>query len=157
VKNLKKRKKASSVTLPKLKAKCQELCNEYIRLRDEGQPCISCGQIKPLQAGHFFAVKGYDSLRFNEDNVHGECASCNCFNESHLIGYYDNLLIKIGVERMGKLKMLAEDYKQNGYKWSRTELLEKIEYFKEKIKELKWKQQDNHRQISEKGKDRRKS
>ena len=137
MKSLKEKKKKSLVTLPKLKSKCQELCNEYIRLRDKGQPCISCGQTTTLQAGHFFAVKGYDSLRFNEDNVHGECASCNCFNESHLIGYYDNLLIKIGVERMGKLKMLAEDYKQNGYKWSRTEILEKTECFKEKIAKIK--------------------
>lgn len=33
-----------AVSIPKLKAKCQLLCNEYVRLRDQGKPCISCGQ-----------------------------------------------------------------------------------------------------------------
>ena len=59
-------KKKKSVSLPKLKNKLQDIFNEFIRLRDAGQPCISCGENKPLQAGHYFAVKGYDSLRFDE-------------------------------------------------------------------------------------------
>jgi len=110
------------------------LCNKFVRLRDEGLPCISCGEHKYLQAGHFFAVKRHDSLRFDEDNIHGECAGCNGFNESHLIGYCDNLRNRIGPERYEALKKKAADYKMNGYKWSRSELMEKIEYFKLKIK-----------------------
>lgn len=124
-------------TLPKLKAECQEVCNEYVRLRDYGKPCISCGKHNILQAGHFFAVKGFDALRFDEDNIHGECAGCNCFNESHLIGYHDNLIDRIGKSRVNALKQLAADYKYNGYKWSRSEVMEKIKYFKDKINQLK--------------------
>jgi len=133
----KKPAKAKSVSLPKLKAKLQEIFNEYIRLRDEYKPCISCGQKKILQAGHFYPVSGYDGLRFDEDNVNGECAGCNCFDESHLIRYYDNLMSRIGEEKFEALKLRAADYKKNGYKWSRSELLEKIEYYKVKVKELK--------------------
>jgi hypothetical protein len=124
-------------SLPKLKAECQLVCNEYIRLRDDGLPCIACGENKPLQAGHYFAVQGYDGLRFNELNVHGECSRCNCFDMSHLIGYGENLLNRIGSDNFIELKRLAKDYKRNGYKWSRSELIEKIQYFKDKIKELK--------------------
>lgn len=130
-------KRKSIKPLPKLKNKLQEVFNEYIRLRDQGRPCISCGEMKPLQAGHYFAVKGYDGLRFDEDNVHGECAGCNCFDESHLIHYGVNLEHKIGVEKYIELYEKAEHYKREGYKWSRVELEEKISYYKEKIKEWK--------------------
>jgi hypothetical protein len=123
-------------TLPKLKAELQAIFNAYIRERDRGKPCISCGQFKTLQAGHFFPVKGYDALRFDEDNVHGECAGCNCFDEGHLIGYQDNILTRIGLERLNALKERARDYKKNGYKWSRSELEELIKVYKQKLKEV---------------------
>lgn len=129
--------KKKTKTLPKLKKELQTVFNAFIRKRDEGQFCISCGEPhKILQAGHYFAVGGYDGLRFNEDNVHGECAGCNCFNESHLIGYGENLINKIGQDRYDALKQCARDYKMNGYKFSRSELIELIAYYKKKIKEF---------------------
>ena len=73
----KKKKK----TVAKLKQELQKIFNKYIRLRDlDGYyfTCLACGETKPkevMNAGHFYAVKGYDSLRFNEDNVNGECVS----------------------------------------------------------------------------------
>ena len=126
---MKKRK-----SLPKLKAELQIIFNSYIRERDKGKPCISCGQFKTLQAGHFFPVNGYDSLRFNEDNVHGECAGCNCFDEGHLISYHENLIARIGTDRVEQLKEMARDYKMNGYKWTRSELEAMIERYKNKLK-----------------------
>jgi len=128
-------KKAKS--LPKLKADLQKIFNEFIRLRDQGKPCISCGQFKPLQAGHYFPTQGYDGLRFNENNVHGECAGCNCFDEAHLIHYTNNLEKRIGYDAYMSLNFDAQQYKKNGYKWSRSELIEKIEQYKQQIKLLK--------------------
>lgn len=125
-----------SKTLPKLKADAQKVFNEYIRKRDEGKPCISCGQFKPIQAGHFYAVGGYDAMRYNEDNVHGECVGCNCFSESHLILYGLNLEYRIGFERVQRLHELAKDYKINGNKWTKAEILEITEKYKQKLKEL---------------------
>jgi hypothetical protein len=126
-------------SLPKLKSELQILFNSFIRKRDEGLPCISCGKYKSdIQAGHFYAVKGYDGLRFDEDNAAGECAGCNCFDESHLIGYGENIIERIGEERLAALKQRAADYKMNGYKWSRSELEEKIAYYKLKLKQ--WEQ-----------------
>ena len=126
-----------SKSLPKLKADCQKIFNEFIRLRDQGKPCISCGLIKPLQAGHYFPTQGYDGLRFNEDNVHGECSGCNCFDDSHLIHYGDNLKERLGINGFMDLKMKANIYKSSGYKWSRSELIELIEKYKAKVKELR--------------------
>ena len=129
--------KRKAKSLPKLKADLQKIFNEFIRLRDKDQPCISCGQFKTLQAGHYYSVKGYDGLRFNEDNVHGECASCNCWDESHLIHYGLNLPDRIGVERNRDLFINAANYKHDGYKWCRYELAEMIELYKKKVAELK--------------------
>ena len=129
--------KKKTKSLPKLKKELQLIFNAFIRARDKDEPCISCGQSKEYkQAGHYFPVQGYDRLRFNEHNVNGECAGCNCFDGGHLIMYGDNLLNKIGQEAYNKLKEDAAEYKRNGYKWSRSDLIEKIAYYKEKVKEF---------------------
>lgn len=117
-------------TLGKLKLDAQKIFNAWVRRRDEDRPCISCGQYKPLQAGHFYPTSTHDGLRFDEDNVHGECAGCNCFNEGHLIGYQENLPSRIGQERFEALKQRAAEYKRNGHKWSRSELMDIIEKYK---------------------------
>lgn len=119
------------------KVKVQEKCNEYIRLRDAGKPCISCGKYATLQAGHYWPVGGYDGLRFDELNINGECSHCNCFNESHLITYRDNLVERIGQAEFKALQERAADYKKNGRKFSKSELLEIYNYYCEKIKQLK--------------------
>lgn len=124
-------------TIAKLKQDVQKVFNKYIRLRDKGRPCISCGLPKTLQAGHYFAVSGYDGLRFDEDNVNGECAGCNCFNESHLILYGQNLKAKIGEDRYNDLIQRAEDYKKDNYfRWDRAELEELRILYLEKCSEL---------------------
>jgi len=124
-----------SKSLPKLKKEAQIVFNEYIRKRDENLPCISCDQFKTsYQAGHFYPVGGYDALRFDEMNCHKECVRCNCFDESHLIGYSENLPGRIGDDEFEALKLRANTYKENGYKWNRTELKEIIEKYKDKLK-----------------------
>ena len=118
-----------TTSIPKLKKKAQILFNSFIRERDRDQPCISCGQFKELQAGHYYPTQGYDGLRFDEMNVHGECSGCNCFDESHLIGYGENLLERIGKVEFDLLKLRAADYKKFGHKWRRSELEEIIEKY----------------------------
>ena len=117
-------------SLPKLKKDCQDVFNKFIRLRDKDKPCISCGQFKTLQAGHFYTVKQYDGLRFNEDNVHGECAYCNLFDGMHLLNYAANLKNRIGEQRCAELEQRANLYKKDGYKWTRSELMELIKKYK---------------------------
>lgn len=124
-------------TLPNLKADCHKIFNEYIRLRDSGKPCISCGGFGEMQAGHYYAVSGYDGLRFDEDNCHNECVWCNCFDESHLIGYGSNLINRIGIERYKALQERAISYKKFGKKWSRSDVEELIKIYKEKLRDEK--------------------
>jgi hypothetical protein len=127
------------MSLPKLKKKLEAVFNAYIRKRDSEDGyfvCISCKRTLPVEkmnAGHFFPVKGFDGIRFDEDNVHGECQGCNCFNDAHLISYSHNLQSKIGQERYNALRQRADEYKARGYKWSRIELEELIEKYKQKL------------------------
>ena len=55
----------------------QSAVNAYVRARDDGKPCISCGEMKPLHAGHYWSVGARPELRFDEANIHGQCHRCN--------------------------------------------------------------------------------
>lgn len=123
-------------TIAKLKQDTQKIFNLYIRCRDEGKPCISCGKVTKLQAGHFHPVSTYDSLRFHEDNVHGECEYDNNWNTGHLITYQENLIARIGLDRFNALRDAAREYKRSGYKWTREELIQIKQKYSAKIKEL---------------------
>ena len=125
-------------TLASIKRRTQGIFNEYIRLRDKAMPCISCSNHSDkLQAGHFFPVKGYDALRFDEDNVHGECPRCNLFDDAHLIYYQDNLKDRIGQERLEILKAKAKALKQAKIYFTKEELLSLQETYKNKINVLR--------------------
>ena len=132
-------KKKNKITTAKLKGILEPIFNHFIRLRDKGKPCISCGKVKTLQAGHYYSVKMADAFRFDERNVHGECAGCNCLNQDHLILYTKNIEIKLGKEELEDLHYEVSKYKRNRnslkYKWYRHELEEKIIYYKAKVLE----------------------
>lgn len=133
VKTIQKYKRKS---LPQLMSKATEVFNAYIRKRDKHLPCISCSQYKALQAGHFYDANKYPMLRYKELNVNGECLYCNYYSGDHLIGYRANLISKIGEDNVIELDMIAKYNKRITYKWSRIELIEIIEDYKQKCKEL---------------------
>jgi len=111
-----------------------QVFNGYVRLRDAGSMCISCGR-KPLKenAGHFFSQGGHGSVRFDERNCHLQCEHCNTYLSGNLIRYRENLIKKIGVPEFEALSQLAYETK----KWSKEEVQELISKYKEKCKTLK--------------------
>ena len=113
-----------SVTpLPKLLKKAQDVFNAWVRERDQNRPCISCGKIGN-QAGHYFPVKGFSGLRYNEDNVNLQCAYCNCYQHGNQAMYRIGLVNRIGEKRVKALEEKA--ISERVYKWSREELNEII-------------------------------
>ena len=117
---------------------CVAKFNEFIRLRDKDEPCINCKEYRILQAGHFFPAGTYKALKFDEDNVHGECKQCNFFNsQSHAYKYRPNLIEKIGQERFDKLELKAQITKGKPYKFDRFTLIQIYEIYTEKVKQLK--------------------
>lgn len=114
----------------------QKVFNAYIRSRDKGQGCISCGTKKNVQyaAGHYFSVGAFPNVRFDEDNVHLQCNKrCNGELSGNIIEYRPKLIEKIGIERFEALEYRARN--ESG-KLSIPEIKEKIKEYKEKTKEL---------------------
>lgn len=96
--------------------------NAYIRARDAGLPCISCG--RPISAddycaGHYIPAGNNSLLRFDEYNVNGQHnTDCNKHRSGDQVRYRKGLLAKYGaavVDRLesttGTIKRTAQDYK----------------------------------------------
>ena len=116
-------------TVAQLIKKAQVKFNKFIRERDKGKPCINCGKFRELQAGHFYPTSTHSILRFNEDNVHGECEYCNYFNsQSHSSCYRVSLEKKIGKERFENLQLIAQQ--RSKFVWDKFDLIEIIEKYK---------------------------
>jgi hypothetical protein len=132
---VKKSKRVKLTPLPRLMDKAQKLCNEYIRLRDQGKPCISCNSEQANQAGHYISVRMSSFLRFDERNIWLQCAGCNCYKYGSPITYRMELVKRIGEFEVERLE---RDFIENKmYKWNRQALEEVISNYSEKIKALK--------------------
>ena len=80
----------------------QTVFNKWIRERDKGLACISCGRNtgSKINAGHYLAVGSHPELRFNELNNHLQCEHCNTFLSGNQIQYRAGLIKKIGIEQV---------------------------------------------------------
>lgn len=108
--------------------------NQFVRERDKEQPCISCGRHHQGQnhAGHYLSTGARPELRFNENNVHLQCAPCNNHKSGNISLYRIALIRKIGIESVEYLEGPHEPAK-----WTIDELKEIIATYKAKTKELR--------------------
>ena len=90
-------------SIGEVKKKSQDEFNAFVRDRDKDERCNSCGSGDVAHAGHFFSVGAHPSVRFDEDNVHGQCIRCNNFLHGNLANYKDGLIKKIGIDRFNAL------------------------------------------------------
>lgn len=131
-KDVRERKQKLKTTSDYLK-ELQVVFNQWIRLRDKGLVCISCQKTaKKENAGHYRSVGSCPSLRFDPLNVHLQCEYCNTYQHGNLIPYRQNLINKIGVD---KVEWLETEHEPKHY--SKPELIIMKEVYKEKIKNLK--------------------
>ena len=81
--------------------------NKYIRLRDQGLACISCGAppgTYKLTAGHFITAGSCSALRFDERNCHGQCWwNCNRNKSGNITGYRLGILERFGEKEGNKI------------------------------------------------------
>jgi len=103
--NLLARKKALK-TLGEHKKDLQAIFNKFIRLRDKNEPCISCQRHHSGQyhAGHYLSVGARPNLRYEENNVHKQCAPCNNHLSGNPINYRINLVKTLGVDVVDALE-----------------------------------------------------
>ena len=133
-KQWKKRKaklKQEAMTLSDYMKLAQQVFNKWVRQRDEGKMCISCGNmIAKRDAGHFISVGNYPSVRFDEANVHSQSVHCIQYRGGNLHDYERWLKIRIGEERIESLKIRAHQTR----KYSIPEVKEIIYKYKKLTK-----------------------
>jgi hypothetical protein len=125
--------KSNLETVQSLTKKAQAVFNTFIRLRDIGMPCISCGKLLAgkYDAGHYFSSGGHKAVAFDEDNVHGQCVHCNQHLHGNLLNYQIGIVSRIG-ERLFMVQEKAHDTR----KFTKEELYEIIEIYKQKCKDI---------------------
>jgi len=118
--------------------------HKFIKLRDTDDNgygnCIATGQhlsygTVSAQAGHYFAAGKYKALEFNEDNVHLQSKQDNYYGHD-FAAYSLSLISKIGTDRFEKLNQLAQISKRETFKEDRFLMIEIIEKYKARVKEL---------------------
>ena len=133
-KKTKQKAKLDLMTLSDHLKLAQQVFNKWINLRDKGLPCISCD--KPItgrvNASHFWNANNHYNVRFNEDNVHSSCITCNQFLSGNLLEYRTRLISKIGEQRFNILETESKETR----KFTIDELKEIIAIYKKKIKEI---------------------
>lgn len=84
----------------------QAAFNAWIRERDIGLPCVSCGRHHNGQwhAGHYRTVGGNPELRFEPLNVWRQCAPCNNHKSGDIVNYRMELVKRIGVDKVDWLE-----------------------------------------------------
>lgn len=113
--------------------RAQAAFNAWVRARDAGKPCISCGKYHQGQnhAGHYRPAGSNPELRFEPDNCHLQCSPCNSHLSGNLTAYRPALIAKIGLERVEWLEGPHEPkrYRKEDYQAIEAE-------YKAKLKEL---------------------
>ena len=129
-------KLAAMVTYPQLLKRAQTAFNGFIRARDAGKACISCG--RPLgtepntyDAGHYRSVGSAPHMRFVEDNCHGQCKHCNNYLAGNHVEYRKGLIERIGVRAV---ELIESD--QTTRKYTREGLEELARHYRAEARKL---------------------
>ena len=126
----------------KLVAKLDDVFQMYIRYRDKWTCCCCKTHIDPnsegakakMHAGHYVG-RGCLALRWDEKNVHAQCATCNLQQNYYGIDprYTKLLLVKYGPDILDYLAMKKHEM----VKYTPADLETKIEIYLEMLEEVK--------------------
>jgi len=119
------------MTYQELKNRLDRIFASYIRLRDNGKPCISCGVYTGLEAGHLYS-RGNLALRWDERNVHGQCIVCNRMKDGNLQKYRIGIILRYNKEYLNGID--RDSSKRVKYK--AYEIMDIIEQYQDKIKKI---------------------
>lgn len=118
--------------------KLDKIFSKYIRLKYSDwkgwSECYTCGQRsywKYLQNGHFIP-RASMMTRFNEDNCRPQCYNCNELLKGNLEVFRLKLIEDIGLEKVEELERM----KFQTRKFSRSEVNEMIEYYKDEVRKM---------------------
>jgi len=116
-----KRLKTSIKTKTEWLDELQVVINQYVRLRDIDEGCISCD--KPhywtgqWHASHYVSRGSSSFLRFNLWNIHKSCSICNNHLSGNIGEYTPRLIEKIGADRFDYLEANKSNLKSYDIEW----------------------------------------
>lgn len=129
-------------TLPMLTKECQQAFNAWVRERDRGKPCISCGKDSAggnkfitgsgFDCGHFRSVGSAPHHRFNPNNAHLQCVRDNQFLSGAIVEYRKGLIERIGLDAVEALEADNEPRK-----YSKDDLRAMRDDYRRRYRELK--------------------
>lgn len=122
-----KRRKEKLKTRSDWMRDAQKSVNAYVRKRDEGLPCISCGRFHKgeIHAGHYLSRGAHPELALDERNLAAQCQPCNVHLSGNQINYRKGLIARNGLAHVEwlegphepkkyseeELKMIAREYR----------------------------------------------
>lgn len=127
----------TKLALRPLIRKLDKVFSEYIRRRDAVNgyaSCFTCGTARPwkeMHAGHY-VNRDRMNTRWEEQNVHVQCPSCNTFHEGRKPEYTLFLQGRYGPDIIEKLVRAGKQVKR----WDATQLRALIHYYQDKLKEM---------------------
>lgn len=136
-----KERKAAIKPRGELLKEAQTAFNAYIRERDQGKPCISCGSYpndeglitgSRIDAGHYRSTGAAPELRFDEANCHAQCVKCNRQLSGNAVDYRIGLIKRIGQAEVERLEATHE-----AKKYSANDLREIRDHYRAKARELR--------------------
>lgn len=129
-----RQRKLNLETITQKVLRVQKVVNLYIRKRDAGKPCISCGKKLggKFDAGHYYNANNHWSIRFDTANIHGQCVKCNRDLHGNLIEYRKRLIQRIGQSELDRLDRVCHNIR----KFTKDELETIMTDFKKMIKEM---------------------
>jgi hypothetical protein len=126
--------KEQLMTLSKSVKAVEKHFNHFIRLRDKGKPCVSCGTPynSDFHAGHFHSAGHHWAVRFDESNVHGQCIKCNDHLSGNQGNYRKRILKRISQDELDRI----DDLSTMDSNFTRMYLKHLSEVYKNKCKNL---------------------
>ena len=121
-------------TRSELAREAQQAFNTWIRLRDAGRPCISCGRHHQgqMHAGHYLSVGARPELRYEPLNVWLQCAPCNTYLSGNAVLFRQALVREIGQDKVDWLEGQhpAKKYAADELRAIKTEYAAKVRELK---------------------------
>ena len=114
-------------------AEAQAAFNAWVRERDKGLPCISCGKSSgcKVNAGHYLSRGARPELRYEPLNCHLQCEKCNSWLSGNAVMYRAALIRKIG---LASVEWLEGPHDPKRY--TIDDLKEIKQHYKDKVREL---------------------
>ena len=95
----------------------KKVFQKWVRMRDKGNGCISCGTKKASvwDGGHFKKAELYSGVIFHEFNTNLQCGKCNRYLGGNELNYRVGLIARIGEQAVKELEKLAEQTRTRKY------------------------------------------